>query len=334
MKNKLLFLLISIFAFGAFATFAAPPTKNPNPPRNFTANKVDNTTDIQLDWTDTSNNEDGFLIERSIDSAEFEQVASINADIETFTDSAIIEGAGIYEYRVYSYKLDNSNTFYSIYSDTVSVVVEIPNTPSDLAAATSSESIVLNWTDNSDNEDGFLIEKAFHVVNGQCLIPTIIAYLDANTTTYTDTSTTEAGAYTYRVAAYIGSTTLLVSDYSEPVTLQTENFVPEPGNAPSDLAVEKVAFLENLLTWTDNSTSEDGFEVERKENVFPHNTFEVIASGPSDGLGPDTLSFTDNVGISTGTSTPSIYYYRVRGYEKVGPEKIYSDYSNIAEVAR
>jgi len=66
------------------------------------------------------------------------------------------------------------------------------------------------------------------------------------------------------------------------------------------------------LTWTDNSTYEDGFRIERKTTT--NGTFTQI-----DVLGPDTTAYTDS-GLADG----AIYCYRVRAFI----EFLYSDYSN------
>lgn len=55
----------------------------------------------------------------------------------------------------------------------------------------------LTWHDNSDNEDGFEIERS---TNG--LIFQKIASIPSNTTTYTDTNTQEGQLYFYRVRAF------------------------------------------------------------------------------------------------------------------------------------
>ncbi|MCK5026804.1 MAG: fibronectin type III domain-containing protein [Candidatus Pacebacteria bacterium] len=337
MKNKLLFLLTCVFVLSAAVVIAAPPVKAPNPPRNFLANRVDNTNDIQLHWTDTSNNEEGFLIERDINLTGFQQVTSVNADVETFTDSGVIGGVGVYEYRVRAQRADDSIPLYSIYSDTTSVIVETPNAPSDLTATTSFEGVVLTWTDNGTNEDGFLIEKG-SIIDGYGLLPTVVAFLDADTTTYVDTLATENGTYQYRVASYIGPPSLVgssttVTAYSDQVVLVIEE-TEGPFPVPSNLTVEETVSSGNLLNWTDNSTTEDGFEIERRGGPLFCNQFIVIASGPNNGLESNVESFTDNFDVCLCTSTPAYHDYRIRAFKFDGPSqvaaKIYTGYSNIA----
>jgi len=55
----------------------------------------------------------------------------------------------------------------------------------------------LNWTDNSDNEVEFKLERAL------CAPSTFaeVAVIPANTTSYTDTTVPDIGTYCYRVKA-------------------------------------------------------------------------------------------------------------------------------------
>jgi len=77
----------------------------------------------------------------------------------------------------------------------------VPAAPSNLTAVAGTgsacETIALSWTDNSDNEDGFKIERGVDGVS----FPDTITTLPADSTSYTDTGLT-AGDYYYRVYAY------------------------------------------------------------------------------------------------------------------------------------
>lgn len=76
---------------------------------------------------------------------------------------------------------------------------QIPNAPSDLeAAADFSNSIALSWSDNSDNEDGFKIERS---LNGG-INWSLHATLPSDAESYLDTGLTLYGIYHYRVFAF------------------------------------------------------------------------------------------------------------------------------------
>jgi hypothetical protein len=72
-----------------------------------------------------------------------------------------------------------------------------PNPPSNLvASAASSSQINLIWSDNSNNEGGYKIERW----NGSSYVQ--INTVGANVTTYTDSGLAPSTTYTYRVRAY------------------------------------------------------------------------------------------------------------------------------------
>ena len=74
-----------------------------------------------------------------------------------------------------------------------------PNPPSGLTAAPASQTrINLAWTDNSNNESGFKIERSKNGTSGW----TRIATVGANVTTYSDAGLSCDTTYYYRVLAY------------------------------------------------------------------------------------------------------------------------------------
>src|SRR5207244_7402070 len=111
---------------------------------------------IDLSWTDNSDNELGFKIERSTDSgATFTEIATTGSNVTTYADTGL-SNSSTYYYRV---RASNSGGD-SDYSNTTSATL-IPKSPTHLSAnAVSSSEIDLSWTDNSDNELGFKIERS------------------------------------------------------------------------------------------------------------------------------------------------------------------------------
>lgn len=86
-----------------------------------------------------------------------------------------------------------------------------------------------------------------------------------------------------------------------------------PPVAPIGLAAAAVSFSRIDLAWQDNSSSEQGFKIERSTDG---SDFAQIATAATDATAyPDT-------GVSGGTT----YFYRVRSYNSAGD----SDYSNTA----
>lgn len=83
--------------------------------------------------------------------------------------------------------------------------------------------------------------------------------------------------------------------------------------APSNLMATAVSSSQVSLSWTDNSTIETGFAIERKANVA--GAYAQIATVPTD------VKIYSDIGIPT-----NVYYYRVRAYNATGN----SAYSNVA----
>ncbi len=93
---------------------------------------------------------------------------------------------------------NNYSNWTTTWSFTISVVT-VPSTPSNLfATAVSSSQINLSWTDNSNNEDGFKIERKTGSGGTYAQITTV----GAGATSYNNTGLTAGTTYYYRARAY------------------------------------------------------------------------------------------------------------------------------------
>lgn len=172
-----------------------------------------------------------------------------------------------------------------------------PSAPSSLAATTVNASqIKLTWTDNSGIESGFKIERA--TASGGPF--TQIATVGANVESYTSTGLKALTTYWYRVRAYnsVGN-----SGYSNKDSAKTDGLPP---GAPSNLAATAVSTSQINLTWTQNSSDETGFKIERATSSG--GTYTQIAT-----VGANVTSY-----ANTGLSGSTTYYYRVRSYNSWG----------------
>jgi len=183
-----------------------------------------------------------------------------------------------------------------------------PSAPSNLSAtAISPSQINLSWTDNSTNEDGFKIEGASSSGGPWSQIATV----GANVTTYSNTGLNASTAYYYRVCAYNASGNSAYSNTASTTTLPT---LPD---APSNLSASAVSSSQINLSWTDNSTNEDGFKIERASSAG--GPWSQIAT-----VGTNLTAYSD-----TGLNASTTYYYRVCAYNAAGN----SAYSNTASAA-
>lgn len=179
-----------INAYNALMALISPPTP-PNAPSNLNVLAVSSSR-IDLSWSDNSNNETGFKIERRTETGSYVEIAIVGANITSYSDIGLSESTRYY-YRIRSY----NNAGYSDYSNEGSAVTLL-NAPSNLTATTiSSSKIDLRWTDNSGKELGFKIERRTDTTPF-----TEIATVGANTTFYSDTGLSRKTRYYYRIRAY------------------------------------------------------------------------------------------------------------------------------------
>jgi hypothetical protein len=125
--------------------------------------------------------------------------------------------------------------------------------PSSINTEVKNESeIIITWLDNGQNEVGFIIERDSGSGFGQ------IGEVNADVTEYTDSGLFIGISYTYRVKAFSGD------NFSQWAS-SSATLIAFP--APSNLSAQIVSYTEILLTWTDNSSWEIGFIVERNSGA-------------------------------------------------------------------
>jgi predicted secreted Zn-dependent protease len=62
-----------------------------DPPLGVTATAV-SSTEIKLTWTDNSNNEEGFTIERKTGTGAFIEIATVGANVNSYSDKSLTAG--------------------------------------------------------------------------------------------------------------------------------------------------------------------------------------------------------------------------------------------------
>jgi hypothetical protein len=178
---------------------SGPPPDPPAAPTNLTAN-APACNQVDLDWTDNSDNETSFKIERSTNGVDFSQIDTVGANVTVYSDTTVAEST-TYWYRVRASNLGGD----SAYSNTASATTpacppEPPAAPGNLSAKARGKSkIALTWTDNANNEDGFRIyrgDSPTTLVLHDTIGPNLIEYVDAGLTSKT--------TYYYKVCAYNG----------------------------------------------------------------------------------------------------------------------------------
>jgi hypothetical protein len=253
---------------------------------------------IKLTWRGQSYGEKYFIVERKTDNGAYIKVATVSSDNgDYWFDSGLVSGKN-YTYRIKSVSDDNS----SDYSKEITVEGFTINPPSNLKATIVSEKeITLTWKDNSNNETSFKIEQKSSTSNYWYEIDSVIA----NRTSCTIGNLKSDKLYTFRVFAY--NSTYNIS--SESVECEIAII---PLSPPSDLTVKTKSSSVISIEWTDNSTSEEGFIIERKSK---DSDFKEIAKTDS-----NVTKFVDY-----NLQAEKEYYYRVRAFKGTS----YTTYSNI-----
>jgi hypothetical protein len=257
-------------------------------PSNLIATPVSQT-QINLTWTDNTQNEVGYIIERALTAnGVFEQVGFTNQNEVSLSDLDLTLNTN-YCYRVVAI---NASGVYSAYSSVscASTFPVIINAASNLTAtALSQTSVQLNWADNSSSEYGFIIVRE---INGQGFAT--VDTVNANTTSFINTGLNANTTYNFKVVAYgLGGN----AQSSNIATALTFDVLPA---APTNLVATSVSAIDVQLTWNDVSTNEDLFLIQRSGTSG--SGFFTAATVPA-----NTTFFNDFEGLTANTGV----YYRV-----------------------
>jgi hypothetical protein len=155
------------------------PAFGPAAPSNLVATLFAAPLRAQLTWTDNSNNENLFQVWRSVNGGAFTQVATINrtplqrtatGGNVTYTNGSTnnpLVAGNTYAYYVIAVNTAPNPDEASAPSNTVIVAATIPAVPSNLAGSavsipgnTTQDRVTLTWTDNSNNEATFQIQRS------------------------------------------------------------------------------------------------------------------------------------------------------------------------------
>jgi uncharacterized protein (TIGR02145 family) len=281
----------------------------PPAPTNLAAD-AESSTQITISWSDNSDNEEGFKIERSPNgTSDWTEIATVGAGITNFQNISLTPST-TYFYRVRAFNAAGNSGFSNTSNATTKINVPVPAAPTDLyAGAVSGSEIYLSWTDNSDNEAGFKIERA-----GASLAFREIAVVGADTSFFLNMDLTASVTYYYRVWAFndggnseysdTASATTCISPVAitlEPGGIDTNratfNGIVNPNNYLTEVIFEwgLTPDLGNILTAIQSPvTGSDGINVSADITILSPNTryyYSVSAAGCGAAVNGDTLSF-------------------------------------------
>jgi thermitase len=300
---------------GFWFTGAPPPPTSPAAPTGLTATAV-SSSQINLSWSDNANNEASYTVERCTGASctGFAPIATLAANSTSYQNTGLA-AATTYRYRVFASNGAGNSGYSNIASATTQAGGTVPAAPTGVTAtAVSSNQINLSWTDNASTETGYTVERC---TGASCTNFAPIASPAANTTSYQNTGLAASTTYRYRVFA---SNSAGNSGYSNTASATTQaGGVSGAPAAPSNL-VAAVVMGPNAnwieLTWTDNSSNETGFRLER-----------CTGSGCTNFVLFKSVSANVTRAEEYPVTARTTYRYRLRAYNGSG----YSAYSNIAE---
>jgi fibronectin type 3 domain-containing protein len=170
----------------------------------------------------------------------------VDSTISLMYTNAGLETGTKYYYRVAAV---DSTGFESVRSSAVSGTTQsIPLSPSNVtASAISSSRIDVSWTDNSNNEDGFKIDRKTGSTGSYAQLGTV----GANVKTYQDTGLAPTTEYFYRVTAYNAAGTSSPSTETSVTTPAAPDVTaPGPPIAPAITPSVWISGHTYAISWT------------------------------------------------------------------------------------
>lgn len=277
----------------------------PLPAANLTATAISGV-QVDLAWTASVGIVTGYRIERSTSGGPWAVVGTAPSTSTSFSDTTV-QPLTSYAYRVVAFNAAGD----APPSNVATVVTPDvpPAAPSDLAATAplGVDALVnLIWTDNSNNETGFVLERS-----ADPSFATVTALTPGlNATSFTDTTVAPKTTYYYRIKAVNGVSS---SAYSNTVMVVTPGEIPQ---APTNLRASVISTTSVTLSWTDTSVNESGFNIERSTDNGT--TWTRIAQ-----TAPNSTKYRN-----TGLTRRTTYQYRVQAYNADGV----SEFSNTLTV--
>lgn len=188
-----------------------------------------------------------------------------------------------------------------------------PQTPSDFIGEVVNGDIRLSWTDNANNEEGFLIQRSSNGTDFDTL-----ATIGANLTEYVDTAVAADETYYYRIHAfnahgYYGEAeTIAGSSNSEVITFITEGSSFSPVVVLDETAIVEWTFADGSTSSETNPTVEYGSDARRVNTltVTPWSAVRRINIGYNRGDGGSShMELVDNQMVSAVTGLEVVAPY-------------------------
>ncbi len=167
---------------------------------------------ISLTWTERATDETGYRLERRMEVGSYSVIApSLPANTNSYSDSGLTDGTRYY-YRLRAHNDIGDSPAYL--TNETSAVTQLSPPTGLTVTAVSSSSASLSWTDHSQSEAGYKIER--RVSDGAFVE---IGQVGQNVTTFSNSGLNASTTYWYRVRAF--NSVAGDSAYSEEVSVET-----------------------------------------------------------------------------------------------------------------
>lgn len=308
MRMKRIFLL-SIILFCIFTQCKKPGESEkpevPVAPTNLEV-KVISSTAIQLSWSDNSNNEEGFKIERKTGSEAYKALHTTGANVETYNDNDLNPN-NKYNYRIYAFNAaggsTNSSNEASAKTDSIKLVPTVTTTP------VSSITIGTALSGGNVESDGGSVIISRGVVWSTSPNPTVtLSTKTSDTTTSSKHISSISGLTintTYYVKAY--ATNSIGTGYGTQLIFKTlSSTLPEFSESP--MTIDSITDR-SAVAHVPSLVNDGGSKISARGVVWGLQPLADISSPGKTSNGSGLGSFNSNMtGLAVGA------YYFVRAY--------------------
>ncbi len=230
--------------------------------------------EVDLAWTDNSNIETGYEVQRMDPGGSFATIALLPPNSTSYIDTELFAGVD-YSYRVRALNFAADSDFSNVASVGTPVPPAAPSEAHATGVTQDPITVSMAWIDNSDDETSFHVQRAPPLGAGQDDFQFVdIAILPANTTTYTDDGSAVPLAAGTQYDYHIFANNLGGSDGATDFLIETIT------DAPTDLRATG-GVGQAALSWTAPSFN----------SATPSDlTYNVYRSTNSDGSGAQLIA--------------------------------------------
>jgi hypothetical protein len=304
---------VNAIGFGSSTTISASTLALPLAPAtvSFTLSTTAQRT-LNLVWADTATDETGYLVYRRVGTTGAFTLltgtalapAPLPAGSTSYTDATGLGGT-VYNYQVIAVRGPDQSA--PTITTNTAATPTAPTSPGTPTGTASGSSVTVAWGDRSNNEDTFQVYRrtgaagAFGTVSGLLPATTGGSVATPVARSFAD-SPVSNGTYNYRVDVSNWAATVQ-SAVSGNVVVAAATLL-----APTNLAASTAT--RSILTWTDNSTGESGYRVQRGTQTVTSGT-GVITEAALTNLTPTALGANAGTFTDTGATAGTLYRYVV-----------------------